>query len=209
MGARKTHLFVSFSLERVREIVIVHVWRKTTLGAFRGLGVGGEEPEGAGSAAAGLARGNSAGVLGTAVLRPPPPTWTEICLLTRGRRTASVRADTYCRLYSLSVDHFNAVLEEFPMMRRAFETVAMDRLRRIGEAPLPRAPWGPGCVPTPPPRAQASASTSHPAHPVLSKCPHKTFNTVSHCHCHSVSPTPGDIIPSLHAQSPASLSTCP
>ncbi|KAM5200962.1 potassium/sodium hyperpolarization-activated cyclic nucleotide-gated channel 3 isoform 2-T2 [Hipposideros larvatus] len=57
----------------------------------------------------------------------------EICLLTRGRRTASVRADTYCRLYSLSVDQFNAVLEEFPMMRRAFETVAMDRLHRIGK----------------------------------------------------------------------------
>ncbi|XP_048469879.1 potassium/sodium hyperpolarization-activated cyclic nucleotide-gated channel 2 [Rhincodon typus] len=56
----------------------------------------------------------------------------EICLLTRGRRTASVRADTYCRLYSLSVDHFNEVLEEYPMMRRAFETVAIDRLDRIG-----------------------------------------------------------------------------
>ncbi|XP_059928053.1 LOW QUALITY PROTEIN: potassium/sodium hyperpolarization-activated cyclic nucleotide-gated channel 4-like [Gadus macrocephalus] len=55
----------------------------------------------------------------------------EICLLTRGRRTASVRADTYCRLYSLSVDHFNEVLEEYPMMRRAFETVALDRLDRI------------------------------------------------------------------------------
>lgn len=59
---------------------------------------------------------------------------TEICLLTRGRRTASVRADTYCRLYSLSVDHFNEVLEEYPMMRRAFETVALDRLDRIGES---------------------------------------------------------------------------
>ncbi|NXA02960.1 HCN4 protein, partial [Nesospiza acunhae] len=57
----------------------------------------------------------------------------EICLLTRGRRTASVRADTYCRLYSLAVDNFNEVLEEYPMMRRAFETVAMDRLDRIGE----------------------------------------------------------------------------
>ncbi|KAI1889512.1 hypothetical protein AGOR_G00163640 [Albula goreensis] len=57
----------------------------------------------------------------------------EICLLTRGRRTASVRADTYCRLYSLSVDNFNEVLEEFPMMRRAFETVALDRLDRIGK----------------------------------------------------------------------------
>lgn len=58
----------------------------------------------------------------------------EICLLTRGRRTASVRADTYCRLYSLSVDNFNEVLEEYPMMRRAFETVALDRLDRIGES---------------------------------------------------------------------------
>ncbi|XP_019412413.1 PREDICTED: potassium/sodium hyperpolarization-activated cyclic nucleotide-gated channel 3 [Crocodylus porosus] len=57
----------------------------------------------------------------------------EICLLTRGRRTASIRADTYCRLYSLSVDNFNEVLEEYPMMRRAFETVAMDRLDRIGK----------------------------------------------------------------------------
>lgn len=58
--------------------------------------------------------------------------YSEICLLTRGRRTASVRADTYCRLYSLSVDNFNEVLEEHPMMRRAFETVAVDRLDRIG-----------------------------------------------------------------------------
>uniref|UniRef100_A0A8C5FRE1 Cyclic nucleotide-binding domain-containing protein n=1 Tax=Gadus morhua TaxID=8049 RepID=A0A8C5FRE1_GADMO len=61
----------------------------------------------------------------------------EICLLTRGRRTASVRAETYCRLYSLSVDHFNEVLEEYPMMRRAFETVAIDRLDRIGNAAQP------------------------------------------------------------------------
>uniref|UniRef100_A0A8B9YXR7 Cyclic nucleotide-binding domain-containing protein n=1 Tax=Buteo japonicus TaxID=224669 RepID=A0A8B9YXR7_9AVES len=60
----------------------------------------------------------------------------EICLLTKGRRTASVRADTYCRLYSLSVDNFNEVLEEYPMMRRAFETVAIDRLDRIGKKNL-------------------------------------------------------------------------
>ncbi|OWK09208.1 hypothetical protein Celaphus_00006549 [Cervus elaphus hippelaphus] len=62
----------------------------------------------------------------------------EICLLTRGRRTASVRADTYCRLYSLSVDNFNEVLEEYPMMRRAFETVALDRLDRIARPQLRR-----------------------------------------------------------------------
>uniref|UniRef100_A0A3B3SJS0 Cyclic nucleotide-binding domain-containing protein n=1 Tax=Paramormyrops kingsleyae TaxID=1676925 RepID=A0A3B3SJS0_9TELE len=68
----------------------------------------------------------------------------EICLLTRGRRTASVRADTYCRLYSLSVDSFNEVLEEHPMMRRAFETVAVDRLDRIGNGcpPLHRKASG-------------------------------------------------------------------
>ncbi|XP_064838746.1 potassium/sodium hyperpolarization-activated cyclic nucleotide-gated channel 2 [Oncorhynchus masou masou] len=63
----------------------------------------------------------------------------EICLLTRGRRTASVRADTYCRLYSLSVDSFNEVLEEHPLMRRAFESVAVDRLDRVqGREPFMR-----------------------------------------------------------------------
>uniref|UniRef100_A0A8C9RLE6 Hyperpolarization activated cyclic nucleotide gated potassium and sodium channel 2 n=1 Tax=Scleropages formosus TaxID=113540 RepID=A0A8C9RLE6_SCLFO len=67
----------------------------------------------------------------------------EICLLTRGRRTASVRAETYCRLYSLSVDHFNEVLEEYPMMRRAFETVAIDRLNRIGTPLLQSRPHSP------------------------------------------------------------------
>lgn len=46
-----------------------------------------------------------------------------------------MRADNYCRLYSLSVDNFNEVLEEYPMMRRAFETVALDRLDRIGKRP--------------------------------------------------------------------------
>ncbi|KAG7254063.1 hypothetical protein CRUP_011214 [Coryphaenoides rupestris] len=59
----------------------------------------------------------------------------EICLLTAGRRTASVRADTYCRLYSLSVDSFNDVLEEHPLMRRAFESVAIDRLDRVSRRP--------------------------------------------------------------------------
>ncbi|XP_056269312.1 potassium/sodium hyperpolarization-activated cyclic nucleotide-gated channel 4 isoform X2 [Pseudoliparis swirei] len=56
----------------------------------------------------------------------------EICLLTHGRRTATVRADTYCRLYSLSVDSFNEVLEEHPLMRRAFESVAVNRLGQGG-----------------------------------------------------------------------------
>lgn len=108
------------------------------------------------------------------------PTFAEICLLTRGRRTASVRADTYCRLYSLSVDHFNAVLEEFPMMRRAFETVAMDRLRRIGEARRLSAP-GPGWAsshfhskePSP------SALVPHPTPRRPSACLQQTLSTVA------------------------------
>ncbi|KAG7240992.1 hypothetical protein INR49_026170 [Caranx melampygus] len=69
-----------------------------------------------------------------------------------GRRTATVRADTYCRLYSLSVDSFNEVLEEHPLMRRAFESVAVDRLGRVARRPsyqpppaevLPKTTYGP------------------------------------------------------------------
>lgn len=63
------------------------------------------------------------------------PHVSEICLLTQGRRTASVKADTYCRLYSLSVNSFNEVLEEHPLMRRAFESAAVDRLGRISRRP--------------------------------------------------------------------------
>ncbi|XP_076865587.1 potassium/sodium hyperpolarization-activated cyclic nucleotide-gated channel 2 [Brachyhypopomus gauderio] len=59
----------------------------------------------------------------------------EICLLTHGRRTATVRADTYCRLYSLSVDSFNEVLEEHPAMRRAFEDVAGEHLAQMEQSP--------------------------------------------------------------------------
>ena len=51
----------------------------------------------------------------------------EICLLTNARRVASVRAETYCNLFSLSVDHFNAVLDQYPLMRRTLESVAAER----------------------------------------------------------------------------------
>lgn len=51
----------------------------------------------------------------------------EICLLTNARRVASVRAETYCNLFSLSVDHFNAVLDQYPLMRRTMESVAAER----------------------------------------------------------------------------------
>ena len=64
----------------------------------------------------------------------------EICLLTNARRVASVRAETYCNVFSLSVrildsqprkvpqvTHFNSVLEAYPIMRRTMESVAAER----------------------------------------------------------------------------------
>ncbi len=57
----------------------------------------------------------------------------EICLLTNARRVASVRAETYCNVFSLSVEHFNAVLDMYPLMRKTMETVAAERLHKIGK----------------------------------------------------------------------------
>ena len=45
----------------------------------------------------------------------------EICLLTRTKRVASVRAQACCSLFSLQSDHFNSVLNEYPLMRQALE----------------------------------------------------------------------------------------
>lgn len=59
----------------------------------------------------------------------------EICLLTNARRVASVRAVTYCNLFSLSVEHFNAVLDQYPLMRRTMESIAAERLTKIGKNP--------------------------------------------------------------------------
>ncbi|XP_048736854.1 potassium/sodium hyperpolarization-activated cyclic nucleotide-gated channel 3-like isoform X4 [Ostrea edulis] len=59
----------------------------------------------------------------------------EICLLTNAKRVASVRAETYVNLYSLSVEHFNTVLERYPLMRRTMESVAAERLTKIGKNP--------------------------------------------------------------------------
>ncbi|XP_074603485.1 hyperpolarization activated cyclic nucleotide gated potassium channel Ih isoform X2 [Brevipalpus obovatus] len=59
----------------------------------------------------------------------------EICLLTNARRVASVRAETYCNLFSLSVEHFNAVLDQYPVMRRTMESIAAERLNKIGKNP--------------------------------------------------------------------------
>ena len=46
-----------------------------------------------------------------------------------------MRAETYVNLYSLSVEHFNDVLERYPLMRRTMESVAAERLAKIGKNP--------------------------------------------------------------------------
>ena len=61
--------------------------------------------------------------------------FTEICLLTNAKRVASVRAETYVNLYSLSVEHFKDVLDRYPVMRRTMESVAAERLTKIGKNP--------------------------------------------------------------------------
>ncbi|KAF6780150.1 hypothetical protein AHF37_00535 [Paragonimus kellicotti] len=60
----------------------------------------------------------------------------EICLLTNARRVASVRAETYCNVYSLDRASFLEVLDNYPLMRRTMESVAAERLNKIG-----RDPW--------------------------------------------------------------------
>lgn len=60
---------------------------------------------------------------------------SEICLLTNAKRVASVRAETYCNLFSLSVEHFNTVLNVYPLMRRTMESIAAERLNKIGKNP--------------------------------------------------------------------------
>lgn len=46
-----------------------------------------------------------------------------------------MRAETYCNLFSLSVEHFNAVLDQYPLMRRTMESIAAERLNKIGKNP--------------------------------------------------------------------------
>lgn len=58
---------------------------------------------------------------------------TEIRLLTNGRRVATIMAVTICSLYSLDVDDFKEILNEYPIMRRAMEKVAAARLSSLGK----------------------------------------------------------------------------
>ena len=65
------------------------------------------------------------------------------------RRVASVRADTYCNLFSLSVEHFHSVLDRYPDVKRTLESVALERLNitanysSVAEPPPPSPPQPP------------------------------------------------------------------
>jgi len=60
--------------------------------------------------------------------------FTEICLLNNTKRVASVRAETFCNLFSLSVRHFKSVLDYYPTVRATMERVADVRLQEIGQS---------------------------------------------------------------------------
>ncbi|KAL7669052.1 hypothetical protein ACOME3_009723 [Neoechinorhynchus agilis] len=56
----------------------------------------------------------------------------EISLILRTKRTATVRAVTYCHLYSLSATHLKNILNDFPNVRRTIEVIASERLNKLG-----------------------------------------------------------------------------
>ncbi len=56
-------------------------------------------------------------------------------MLNRAKRVASVRCVTYCNLYSLDCGQFELVLESYPLMRRTMESVAAERLNKLGKNP--------------------------------------------------------------------------
>eukprot|EP01135_Chromosphaera_perkinsii_P001311 Nk52_evm38s164 gene=Nk52_evmTU38s164 len=57
----------------------------------------------------------------------------EICLLVgdRTRRSASVRASTYCDLYSLERSDFNEILKDFPEVKNKLRSIAVKRLESL------------------------------------------------------------------------------
>lgn len=57
--------------------------------------------------------------------------FSEICLLTNARRTASVAAKTVCDIFILNAEDFREVVDEYPSMRLVMEKVAQRRLSRV------------------------------------------------------------------------------
>ena len=55
----------------------------------------------------------------------------------RGRRVATVRAESYCNVFTLSAEHFTAILEHHPDMKSTMEYVARERLQNLAAATSP------------------------------------------------------------------------
>ena len=58
----------------------------------------------------------------------------EICLLTNARRTATIEAKSVCDIYILHAEDFREVVDEYPEMRQVMESVASQRLSRMGKS---------------------------------------------------------------------------
>ncbi|XP_003742439.1 potassium/sodium hyperpolarization-activated cyclic nucleotide-gated channel 1 [Galendromus occidentalis] len=52
----------------------------------------------------------------------------EMCLLTQCERKASVKAETYCSAFSLSMENFNEVLDRHPSIKAAIQKIVEDSL---------------------------------------------------------------------------------
>lgn len=59
----------------------------------------------------------------------------EISLMTETNRTATVRAQSYCNLFSLTKEHFDSIVASYPFMKRTLETIAAQRLHHLGKDP--------------------------------------------------------------------------
>lgn len=51
----------------------------------------------------------------------------ESCLLTKERRLATVQTQTTCQLFSLSVDRFHRVLQDYPEIKKDMESSQQDK----------------------------------------------------------------------------------
>lgn len=52
----------------------------------------------------------------------------------RKRRVATVRAESYCNVFTLTAEHFTAILEHHPDMKSTMEYVARERLQNLAAA---------------------------------------------------------------------------
>lgn len=53
------------------------------------------------------------------------------------RRVASIRAESYCNVFTLSAEHFAVILDHHPDMKRTMEYVARERLQNLAAATSP------------------------------------------------------------------------